>query len=106
MAITVAFGYSLAVTFKLVNGMDFWWELATLVTIMLLGHWLEMASVMNAQDALNELAKLLPDEAELVTLEGSKKVPVAELKVNDLVLVRPGSQIPADGRSGKGRIGC
>ncbi len=99
MAITVAFGYSVAVTFGLVEGMDFWWELATLVTIMLLGHWLEMASVMNAQGALNELAKLLPDEAELVD---GKKVPVHKLKVGDLVLVRPGSQIPTDGEVVKG----
>ena len=94
MAITVAFGYSLAVTLNLVEGMDFWWELATLVTIMLLGHWLEMASVMNAQGALNELAKLLPDEAELV---GGAKIPVASLKIGDRVLVRPGGHIPADG---------
>jgi Cu2+-exporting ATPase len=97
MAITVAFGYSLAVTLRIVPGMDFWWELATLVTIMLLGHWLEMASVMNAQGALNELAKLLPDQAELITKEGTKTVPAAELKVGDTVLVRPGAQIPADG---------
>ena len=102
MAITVAFGYSLASTLGLVEGMDFWWELATLVTIMLLGHWLEMASVMNAQGALNELAKLLPDEAELVTGDGTKKVPVAELKSGDHVLVRPGAQVPADGEVAKG----
>lgn len=102
MAITAAFGYSLASTLGLVEGMDFWWELATLVTIMLLGHWLEMASVMNAQGALNELAKLLPDEAELVTKDGTKKVPVAELKVGDMVLVRPGAQIPTDGAVAKG----
>lgn len=102
MAITVAFGYSLASTLGLVEGMDFWWELATLVTIMLLGHWLEMASVKNAQGALNELAKLLPDEAELVTSHSTKKVPVAELKVGDVVLVRPGGQIPIDGEVTKG----
>ena len=102
MAITVAFGYSLAVTLKLVHGMDFWWELATLVTIMLLGHWLEMASIMNAQGALNELARLLPDEAELVTDGGTKKVPVSELKVGDLVLIRPGAKVPADGEVVKG----
>lgn len=102
MAITVAFGYSLAVTFNLVEGMDFWWELATLVTIMLLGHWLEMASVMNAQGALNELAKLLPDEAELVIKGGTKKVPASELKIGDVVLVRPGAQVPADGEVSKG----
>ncbi len=102
LAITVAFAYSLASTLGLVDGMDFWWELATLVTIMLLGHWLEMASVMNAQGALKELAKLLPDEAELVTGGGTKKVPVSELKAGDQVLVRPGGQIPADGEVVKG----
>jgi len=102
MAITVAFGYSLAVTFNIVQGMDFWWELATLVTIMLLGHWLEMASVMSAQGALKELAKLLPDEAELVVGSSTKKVPVAELKVGDTVLVRPGAKVPADGEVVKG----
>lgn len=102
MAITVAFGYSIAVTLKLVSGMDFWWELATLVTIMLLGHWLEMASVMNAQGALNELAKLLPDEAELLTKSGTKKVPASDLKTGDHILVRPGAQISADGEVTKG----
>lgn len=102
MAITVAFGYSLAVTLRLVEGMDFWWELATLVTIMLLGHWLEMASVMSAQGALKELAKLLPDEAELITNGKAKTVTVAELSVGDLILVRPGAQIPVDGEVTKG----
>lgn len=102
MAITVAFGYSLASTLGLVEGMDFWWELATLVTIMLLGHWLEMASVMSAQGALTELARLLPDEVELVTDGGTKKVPISELKIGDMVLVRPGGQIPADGEVAKG----
>lgn len=102
MAITVAFVYSLAVTFGLVSGMDFWWELATLVTIMLLGHWLEMASIMNAQGALKELAKLLPDEADLVDGETTSKVSVSLLKIDDKVLVRPGAQIPADGEVVKG----
>ena len=97
MAITVAFTYSLAVSLNIVDGMDFWWELATLVTIMLLGHWLEMASISNAQGALKELAKLLPDEAEKVTSKGTQKVAVSELKVGDKVLVRPGSSIPIDG---------
>ena len=101
LAISVAFGYSIAVSFGL-DGMDFWWELATLVTIMLLGHWLEMASVQNAQGALQELAKLLPDEAELVTKSGTKIVTVASLKVDDLILVRPGSTIPTDGVVTKG----
>ncbi len=102
LAISVAFIYSLAVTLGL-EGMDFWWELATLVTIMLLGHWLEMASVMNAQGALKELAKLLPDEAELVTKNGTKTVTIASLKVGDTVLVRPGTAIPTDGEVIKGK---
>ncbi len=102
VAISVAFGYSLASTLGLVEGMDFWWELATLVTIMLLGHWLEMASVQRAQGALHELAKLLPDEAERVTKSGTEKVPVSELKAGDHVLARPGAQIPADGTVIKG----
>ena len=102
MAITVAFGYSLAITLGLAEGMDFWWELATLVTIMLLGHWIEMRSVENAQGALDELAKLLPDEAELVGGGGTHAVPVARLKVGDVVLVRPGSKVPVDGVVVKG----
>ncbi len=97
MAITVAFGYSLASTLRLVDGMDFWWELSTLVTIMLLGHWFEMASIAHAEGALTELAKLLPDEAELVTGDDTRIVPLGELKVHDTVLVRPGAKIPADG---------
>ncbi|HVU59496.1 MAG TPA: heavy metal translocating P-type ATPase [Candidatus Saccharimonadales bacterium] len=98
LAITVAFGYSLAVTLRLVHGMDFWWELATLVTIMLLGHWLEMASVQRAESALQGLARLLPDTAELLTGDRSTKtVTLAALHIGDRVLVRPGSRIPADG---------
>ena len=102
LAISVAFVYSLLITLGVLDGMDFWWELASLVTIMLLGHWLEMASVMNAQGALSELAKLLPDEAELVTSEGTEKIAVSELKIGDKVLIRPGSQIPVDGIVTKG----
>ncbi|MFY9227825.1 MAG: heavy metal translocating P-type ATPase [Candidatus Microsaccharimonas sp.] len=102
MAITVAFVYSSLVTLKLVSGMDFWWELATLVTIMLLGHWLEMASVESAQGALNELAKLLPDEAELLEHGKSRTVPVSQLKVGDTILVRPGAGVPIDGTVIKG----
>jgi Cu2+-exporting ATPase len=96
LAIVVAFGYSLAVTLGL-PGMDFWWELATLITIMLLGHWIEMSAVMGAQDALGELAKLLPDEAELLHGDHRMTVPVIELKVGDHVLVRPGAAVPVDG---------
>lgn len=102
LAISVAFIYSLAVTLGL-DGMDFWWELATLITIMLLGHWLEMASVMNAQGALKELSKLLPDEAELVTKSGTETVIIASLRVGDVVLVRPGTAIPTDGEVVKGK---
>lgn len=102
MAISVAFVYSLLVTLKFVDGMDFWWELATLVTVMLLGHWLEMSSVEKAQGALHELAKLLPDEAELLEGGGSRTVAVGDLKVGDKVLVRPGANIPADGVVVKG----
>lgn len=102
MAITVAFVYSALVTLGLVKGMDFWWELATLVTIMLLGHWLEMASVANAQGALDELAKLLPDEAELVENGKNRTVKVSELSVGDTILVRPGAQVPVDGEVTKG----
>lgn len=105
LAITVAFGYSLAVSLGL-PGMDFWWELATLVAIMLLGHWIEMASISNAQGALKELAKLLPDEAELITGDGTKTVATTDLNVGDRVLVRPGANIPADGviRSGESDV--
>jgi Cu2+-exporting ATPase len=96
LAIVVALGYSVAVTLGL-QGMDFWWELATLITIMLLGHWIEMSAVMGAQDALGELAKLLPDEADMVHGDHVMSVPVSQLAVGDHVLVRPGAAIPADG---------
>lgn len=102
LAISVAFVYSSLITLGIIDGMSFWWELASLVTIMLLGHWLEMASISNAQNALEELSKLLPDEAELVTTSGTKKVKVSELKVGDKVLVRPGANIPSDGKVVKG----
>ncbi|MEX2399067.1 MAG: heavy metal translocating P-type ATPase [Candidatus Saccharimonadales bacterium] len=97
MAISVAFVYSSLITLNVVGGMSFWWELASLITIMLLGHWLEMASISNAQGALKELAKLLPDEAELITKSSTKTVPISELKVGNKVLVRPGADIPMDG---------
>ncbi len=96
LAVVVALGYSGAVTLGL-PGMDFWWELSTLITIMLLGHWIEMSAVMGAQDALGELAKLLPDEADLVHGDHVMTVPVSQLKLGDVVLVRPGAAIPADG---------
>ena len=96
MAISVSFGYSVAVQFGL-NGEAFFWELATLVTIMLLGHWLEMASVMKAESALEAIKQLLPDTAEKLVGGKTQKVPVSQLKVGDLVLIRPGSGIPVDG---------
>lgn len=102
LAITVAFGYSLAVSLGIVEGMDFWWELATLIVIMLLGHWLEMSSVMGAQGALKELAKLLPDEAELISDGETKKVAVSDLKIGNIILIRPGAQVPTDGQVIKG----
>lgn len=97
LAISVAFSYSLLITIGVIGGKDFWWELSSLVTIMLLGHWLEMASVSNAQNALKELAKFLPDEAELVVLGDTKIVKISELKIGDHVLIRPGASVPADG---------
>ena len=92
LAIITSFIYSVLATFIL-EGTEFFWELATLIVIMLLGHWIEMRSVMNAQGALKELAKLLPDKAEL--LNGSI-VAVSSLTTDDEVLVRPGAKIPAD----------
>ena len=96
LAIIVAFGFSLAVTFG-VPGMDLWWELSTLITIMILGHWIEMRSIMQAQGALKELAKLLPDTAVRLTGDKQEEVPVSDLREGDVVLVRPGANIPADG---------
>ena len=96
LAIVVAFGYSIAVLVGF-PGMDFWWELATLITIMLLGHWIEMSAVMGAQNALGELAKLIPDEADLVHGDHVMTVAVSSLTVGDHVIVRPGAAIPADG---------
>jgi Cu2+-exporting ATPase len=97
MAIIVAFVYSLATVVYPV-GMDFFWELVTLIDIMLLGHWIEMRSVRQASGALDELAKLLPDTAERITDNGdTEEVSVDDLEAGDLVLVRPGTNIPADG---------
>ncbi|MDN6354327.1 MAG: heavy metal translocating P-type ATPase, partial [Corynebacterium sp.] len=98
MAITVAFisswGASLGI---LSHELDFWWELALLVVIMLLGHWIEMRSLAQTSSALDSLAALLPDEAVKVTGETTVTVSPAELELEDIVLVRPGATIPADG---------
>ncbi|HEX6925283.1 MAG TPA: heavy metal translocating P-type ATPase [Longimicrobiaceae bacterium] len=96
LAITVAFVFSLVVTFGY-PGMALWEELSTLVTIMLLGHWMEMRSISQARGALQELAKLLPNTAERVVDGGTEEVPLDALRTGDLVLVRPGMSIPADG---------
>ena len=96
MAITVAFAASLATTFGLFD-LEFWWELAALITVMLLGHWMEMRSIGQARGALQALAELLPDEAELVTEEAVRVVSIGELDVGDVVLIRPGGRVPADG---------
>lgn len=102
LAIGVAFIYSLA-AFIAQSGEGFFWELVTLIDVMLLGHWVEMRSVRQASGALNELAKLMPDTAELIQSDGSiKQIQVGELKLNDLVLVRPGASIPADGKIEEG----
>ncbi|MFN2564639.1 MAG: copper-translocating P-type ATPase [Gemmatimonadaceae bacterium] len=96
LAITVAFAFSVAVTFGF-PGMDLWWELATLITIMILGHWIEMRSVFQAQGALEELAKLLPDTAVRVVGDRTEEVPIDALREDDIVLLRPGASVPADG---------
>jgi len=97
LAITTAYVYGSAVVFGLA-GEVFFWELATLIDIMLLGHWLEMKSVMGTSRALEELARLMPSEAHKLQLDGTVlDVPLAELKAGDRVLVKPGGKIPADG---------
>jgi Cu2+-exporting ATPase len=96
LAIVVAFTASLAATLGFFQ-VDVWWELSTLISVMLLGHWLEINAVTQAQGALNALAALLPDSAERVTKSGSEQVSLAELRVGDVVLVRPGFRVPADG---------
>lgn len=102
LAITVAFVYSVATLFADL-GESFFWELVTLIDVMLLGHWLEMRSVRQASGALDELAKLMPDEAERMGADGRvEKIAVAQLQKGDRVLVRPGGSIPADGEVSDG----
>ncbi len=96
MAISVAFVASAATTFGWFD-LEFWWELAALITIMLLGHWMEMRAIGQARGALAALAELLPDQAERIVDGGTESVPTIELAVGDVVLVRPGGRIPADG---------
>ena len=98
LAITVAFlsswGASLGV---LHHQLDFWWELALLIVVMLLGHWIEMRSLAQTTSALDSLAALLPDEAERIVDDGTETVAPAELRLGDVVLIRPGANVPADG---------
>src|SRR2546428_4002761 len=96
LAILVAFGASLAATFGLFT-VEVWWELATLITIMVLGHWLEMRAISQARGALNALAALLPDTAERMNGAEIQTVPLSELRLDDTVLVRPGTRVPVDG---------
>ena len=103
LAIVVAFGFSWVVELDLLDAEPLWWELATLVTIMLLGHWIEMRSISQAQGALQELAKLLPDTARRIREDGTEEeVAVSEIRRGDLVLVRPGESVPVDGVVRKG----
>src|ERR1700694_4364156 len=96
LAIIVAFGTSLAAAFGLFE-IDVWWELASLITIMVLGHWLEMRAISQARGALNALAALLPDTIERVTGADTQSIPLSELRAGDIVLIRPGARVPADG---------
>jgi Cu2+-exporting ATPase len=99
LAITVAFVSSWGATLGVISHqLDFWWELALLIVIMLLGHWVEMRSLAQTSSALDSLAALLPDEAERVVDGGTETVAPADLRVDDVVVVRPGGSVPADGR--------
>lgn len=102
IAITAAYLYSF---FSILSGAnrDLLFELSSLIAIMLLGHWIEMRSVQGAQGALKELAKLLPDQAEVIRGDKTEIIPLSELKVGDVVLVKPGAKIPADGKIIEGR---
>jgi len=97
LAITVAFAASVAATVGLFD-VDLWWELSTLITVMSLGHWIEMRAIRQARGALGALAELLPDTAERIAGDDVETVPIGELGVGDLALVRPGARIPADGK--------
>lgn len=95
-AISVAYVYSVAVVFGL-SGMDFFWELTTLILIMLLGHWIEMKSVAGASRELELLVQLMPNEAHLVQGDQIKDVSTDSLKVGDIIMIKPGEKIAADG---------
>jgi P-type Cu2+ transporter len=96
VAITVAYVYSVAIVFGL-TGMDFFWELATLILIMLLGHWIEMKSIMSASREMELLVQLMPYHAHLVQGDQIKEVKTEDLNVGDIILIKPGEKIAADG---------
>jgi len=102
VAVSVAYIYSSAVVFGLA-GKVFFWELATLIDVMLLGHWIEMKSVMGASRALESLVQLMPSEAHRVTGDGTEDVPISELKQGDKVVVKPGEKVPIDGQIVEGK---
>src|SRR5712691_9084623 len=101
LAIVVAFATSFAATLGLFE-IDVWWEIASLITIMVLGHWLEMRAISQARGAVNALAALLPDTAERVNGADTQSVPLSVLRIGDIVLVRPGARVPADGTVAEG----
>lgn len=102
LAIVVAFGASVATTLGWLD-MEFWWELALLITIMLLGHWQEMRALGATRNALQALAELVPDEAERIVGDRTEIIAISDLRNGDLVLVRPGGRVPADGTISDGR---
>src|SRR6185436_17246933 len=101
VAITVAYIYSVAIVLGL-EGMDFFWELATLILIMLLGHWIEMKSIMRASRELELLVQLMPSEAHLVHGDHITDVKTESLKENDIILIKPGEKVAADGNITEG----
>lgn len=102
LAISVAYFYSVGIILGLGEGHDFFWELATLIDIMLLGHWIEMKSIMGASNALQELVKLLPSIAHRIDDEKIEDIAVSELQTGDVILIKPGEKVPVDGKIIKG----
>ena len=102
VAISAAYFYSVAVIFGF-EGKTFFWELATLIDVMLVGHWLEMRSILGASKALEALAALMPNEANLVDRDQTRKVKISELNEGDIILIKPGEKVPADGTIVEGK---